>query len=144
LSELADYRKIHGHCNVSKHYSENAKLGTWVTNQRYHYRLHLEGKTSSMTLSRIHELECLDFQWNARIGRNKGTSKKPSLDDDATRVRERAVEAPEHVQTTSQTREDFSGRESCSIQVDVTLELEESDWNGEDHLTYIPGRTEEI
>jgi hypothetical protein len=27
LSELADYRKIHGHCNVSQSYSENAKLG---------------------------------------------------------------------------------------------------------------------
>jgi hypothetical protein len=27
LSELADYRKIHGHCNVPKNYSEIAKLG---------------------------------------------------------------------------------------------------------------------
>jgi hypothetical protein len=28
LSELADYRKIHGHCNVPRKYSQNAKLGT--------------------------------------------------------------------------------------------------------------------
>jgi hypothetical protein len=26
LSELADYRKIHGHCNVPRNNSENAKL----------------------------------------------------------------------------------------------------------------------
>jgi hypothetical protein len=26
LSELADYRKIHGHCNVPHGYSENSKL----------------------------------------------------------------------------------------------------------------------
>jgi hypothetical protein len=30
LSELADYRKIHGHCNVPAKYSENTKLGNWV------------------------------------------------------------------------------------------------------------------
>jgi hypothetical protein len=30
LSELADYRKIHGHCNVHMSYRENAKLATWV------------------------------------------------------------------------------------------------------------------
>jgi hypothetical protein len=144
LSELAEYRKIHGHCNVPQNYSKNTKLGWWVANQRGDYRMHKEGKTSPMTLSRIHELECLDFAWKARIVRNKGTSKKPSLDDDLTRVREPALEAPEHVQTTSQTQKDFSGRERCSFQVDVTLEPEESDWNGEVRLTYIPGRTEEI
>jgi hypothetical protein len=144
LSELVDYRKIHGHCNVPHKYRENAKLASWVNYQRRNYKLHLERKTSSMTLCRIHELECLDFMWKARIGRNKGTAKRPSLDDDATLVREPAVEAPEHVQTTSLSQEDFSGRESCNIQVDVALEPEESDWNGEDHLTYIPGRTEEI
>jgi hypothetical protein len=38
LSELADYRKIHGHCNVPNKYSENIKLGTWVANQRIQYR----------------------------------------------------------------------------------------------------------
>jgi hypothetical protein len=62
LSELADYRKIHGHCNVPKSASENPKLGIWVGNQRKQYRLHLEGKISSMTLSRIQELEGLVFE----------------------------------------------------------------------------------
>jgi hypothetical protein len=27
LSELAYFRKIHGHCNVPRSYSENTKLG---------------------------------------------------------------------------------------------------------------------
>jgi hypothetical protein len=63
LSELDDYRKIHAHCNVPKNYSENAKLATWVTNQRTQYRLHLEGKTSSITPFRIQELETLGFEW---------------------------------------------------------------------------------
>jgi hypothetical protein len=38
LSELADYRKIHGHFNVPHKYSENSKLGWWATNQRRNYR----------------------------------------------------------------------------------------------------------
>jgi hypothetical protein len=63
LSELADYRKIHGHCYVPNKYSENSRLATWVANQRQQYTLHLEGKESSMTLSRIQELESLGFKW---------------------------------------------------------------------------------
>jgi hypothetical protein len=65
LSELGDYRKIHGHCNVPYKYSENAKLGRWVTNQRHQYSLHLKGKTSSMTLPRIQALERLGFEWGS-------------------------------------------------------------------------------
>jgi hypothetical protein len=53
LSELADYRKIHGHCNVPRNYSENAKLAAWVAKQRKQYKFHLEGEKSRMTLSRI-------------------------------------------------------------------------------------------
>jgi hypothetical protein len=40
LSDRADFRKIHGHCNVSHIYSENTRLGTWVSNRRKHYKLH--------------------------------------------------------------------------------------------------------
>jgi hypothetical protein len=64
LSELADYRKIHGHCNVPANYSENSKLANWVGAQRREYRLHLEGKTSSMTPFRIQELKSLAFEWS--------------------------------------------------------------------------------
>jgi hypothetical protein len=67
LSELADYRKIRGHCNVPQRYSETPQLGRWVGNQRKCYKLHLEGKRSSMTLSRIQELECLSFEWGSAI-----------------------------------------------------------------------------
>jgi hypothetical protein len=57
LSELADYRIIHGHCNVPYRYSENTKLAQWVLTQRKHYNLHIKGKTSSMTTLRIQALE---------------------------------------------------------------------------------------
>jgi hypothetical protein len=63
LRELTDYRKIHGHCNVPWNYSENAKLAKWVRKQRSTYKLHLEGNTSPMTLSRIQGLESLGFEW---------------------------------------------------------------------------------
>jgi hypothetical protein len=64
LSELAEYRKIHGHCNVPRGYSENTKLATWVKWQKEKYRLLQEGKTSPMTLHRIQELENLGFEWD--------------------------------------------------------------------------------
>jgi hypothetical protein len=67
LSELADYRKINGHCNVPNKYSENTKLGAWVGTQRTQYKLHAEGKTSSMTLPRIQELERLGIEWRVCV-----------------------------------------------------------------------------
>jgi hypothetical protein len=87
LSELADYRKLHGHCNVPQRYSKNIKLGRWVDAQRTHYKLCLKGKASQITLSRIQALESLGFEWKPSIGigRGKGTPKTPSLDDDARR-----------------------------------------------------------
>jgi hypothetical protein len=77
LSELADYRKEHGHCNVPQSYSENAKLARWVAKQRSHHRLQREGKRSPMTTFRIQKLDSLGFEW---------TRKTPSLDDDTKRV----------------------------------------------------------
>jgi hypothetical protein len=67
LSELVDYRKIHGHCNVPQRYSENYKLGHWVGTQRKQYKLHLEEKTSQISLTRIQALESLGFEWKASM-----------------------------------------------------------------------------
>jgi hypothetical protein len=69
-----------------------------------------------MTNLRIQELENLEFEWKSPIARSrsKGMRKKPNLDNNVTRVLERAVEAPEHVQKTVQTQEDFSARDSHS------------------------------
>jgi hypothetical protein len=61
LIELARFRKIHGHCNVTHNYSK--ELGNWVGTQRYNYRLHLQGKKSNISLYRIQELESLGFEW---------------------------------------------------------------------------------
>jgi hypothetical protein len=97
LSELADCRKIHDHCNVPR-YFENTQLANWVPTQRRQYRLYLEEKKSSMTLSRTRDLENLGFEWNPSLSKWKRETKKPSLDDDATRIRERVMESPEYMQ----------------------------------------------
>jgi hypothetical protein len=98
LSELADYRRIHGHCNVPTKSRENSKLGRWVRNQRSQYTLHREGKPSRMTAYRIQELESLGFDWRPSIGRKKEAVRKRSLNDGATRVHARTEESPEHMQ----------------------------------------------
>jgi hypothetical protein len=98
LSELVDYCKMHGHCNVPQNCSEWTKLATWVANQRAQYRLHLKGIISQITLPRIHALERLGFEWKPSTRRRKGRPHKTSLDNNATRVRERAVGAPRQPQ----------------------------------------------
>jgi hypothetical protein len=91
LSELADYRKIHGNCNVPQSYCENAKLSKWVATQRSNYRLQVKGKESQMILHRVQALESLGFEWEPFIGQGKGTRKTPSLDDDMRRVHKKSV-----------------------------------------------------
>jgi hypothetical protein len=97
-----------------------------------------------MTPFRMQELEGLGFEWKPSSSSRKGTPKRRSLDDNATCVREMIAEAPEHVQVKAQTQQDFSARDCRNEEDDVTFESEESDWNDEGHLGYIPGRTEEI
>jgi hypothetical protein len=91
LSELADYRKVHGHCNVPKNYTGNTKLYAWVGKQRYQYSLHLKGKTSSISLPRIQALERLGFEWKPSSSRRRGKTKKTNLGAAAPPVRGRTV-----------------------------------------------------
>jgi hypothetical protein len=105
-----------------------------------------------MTFFRVQKLESLGFEWEDDLGfewkphnsDKKGIPKNTSLDDDATRVLVRAVEAPEQVQAIAQTQEDLMGREIQRNQVEVAFEPVGSDWNGEAPFGYIPGETAEI
>jgi hypothetical protein len=67
LSELSDYRKIHGHCNVPKNYNENYKLANWVGKQRVQYALNAKGRRSQITPACIQALESLRFEWQSSI-----------------------------------------------------------------------------
>jgi hypothetical protein len=58
FQQLCEFKAQFGDCLVPRKYSANPKLGRWVKNQRYRYRLHQEGKPSScMTPERIPALE---------------------------------------------------------------------------------------
>jgi hypothetical protein len=58
FQQLCEFKAQFGDCLVPRKYSANPKLGRWVKNQRYRYRLHQEGKPSScMTPERIQALE---------------------------------------------------------------------------------------
>uniref|UniRef100_A0A7S2HVD3 Helicase-associated domain-containing protein n=2 Tax=Helicotheca tamesis TaxID=374047 RepID=A0A7S2HVD3_9STRA len=47
----------------------NKSLSIWVSNQRQHYRLMQNGKTTCMTLERVDKLNKLDFAWVLKKGR---------------------------------------------------------------------------
>jgi hypothetical protein len=66
FEELVDYKCKHGDCLVPTNYAPNAQLGTWVANQRKHYRLMKEEKRSIMTPDRVKYLEKIGFQWSIR------------------------------------------------------------------------------
>ena len=60
FQELKKYMETHGDCNVPQ---RHGSLGTWISNQRSHYRLLKEGKISPMSDDRIRKLDSIDFQW---------------------------------------------------------------------------------
>ena len=76
VEELRAFIAEHGHANVPVHYEKNRELGLWIKRQRRQYKLFCtENKRTSMTAPRIAQLEEMGFQWNARRGRKKSTSK---------------------------------------------------------------------
>jgi hypothetical protein len=66
LSELKQYKRLTGHCNVPSHFAPNQKLATWVKCQRRQYKLLTTGRKSNMTIDRAKILENLGFVWELR------------------------------------------------------------------------------
>jgi hypothetical protein len=63
FQQLCEFKAQFGHYLVPIRYSTNPKLGKWVKTQRHDYKLHQEGKTSSLTEERIRALEGVGFEW---------------------------------------------------------------------------------
>ena len=70
LSELYEFKRVHGHCGVSSS-NVDARLLVWVHHQRRQHRKLMLGLPSHLTDARMQELDRLDFVWSPRIGRNK-------------------------------------------------------------------------
>ena len=64
LKQLREYRIMNGNCNFSR--KDNPKLGTWINNQRTHYKGFQTGKGRKIKPERIIKLERLGFSWNTQ------------------------------------------------------------------------------
>jgi hypothetical protein len=67
LEDLLSFREREGHCSVPHSHPENPALARWVKRQRYQYKVRVEGKTSTMTASRIKVLEEIGFVWDSHL-----------------------------------------------------------------------------
>jgi hypothetical protein len=66
LKQLRKYRIMNGNCNVLWKDKDNPKLGTWINNQRKHYKGLQTGKGRKIKPERIIKIERLGFSWNAK------------------------------------------------------------------------------
>ena len=66
FQQLREYRGQHGHCLVPIRYSANPALAEWARRHRHLYKLHREGKKSTLRAERIQALESIGF---AEIGK---------------------------------------------------------------------------
>lgn len=71
LSELREYKRVHGDCNVPTIFSANPRLATWVKCQRRQYRLFQESRPSNITQERINILESIGFEWDLRANKRQ-------------------------------------------------------------------------
>ena len=62
--ELVEYKKLHGHCNISPKDSKFEGLLSWVSRQRYEQKKLYSGNRSRITPERIVALEKVGFEWN--------------------------------------------------------------------------------
>jgi len=65
--QLIEFRRVHGHCCVTRRDPKNAFLAGWVTRQRLELRKKLNGERSSLTLEKIKLLNDVGFVWDGRI-----------------------------------------------------------------------------
>jgi hypothetical protein len=73
FEELKEFRRMFNHCYVPFNYDENPSLGNWVQWQRRQYSLYQEGKSSSMKVQRIRDLEDIGFDWALRVKRSSSS-----------------------------------------------------------------------
>jgi hypothetical protein len=78
LSELLEFKQLHGHCNVPSSYHKNHSLSVWVQCQRRQHKLFMaKSKQSHMNQERIEKLEAGGFLWNpGRIIQKSSSNKK--------------------------------------------------------------------
>ena len=63
FQQLREYKAQFTNCLVPRQYAANPKLGTWLSTQRYKYKLYQEGKPSPMTAERSRALDSIGFDW---------------------------------------------------------------------------------
>jgi hypothetical protein len=63
FQQLCEFKLQFGHYFVPIKYSDNPKLGRWVSKQRKNYRLYQEGHPSPMTTDHIRALDSFEFKW---------------------------------------------------------------------------------
>lgn len=64
LADLKAFQSKYGHCLVTVGHTEYPKLGSWVKEQRRHYVLLQQGKSSNMSSERAEKLDAIGFCWN--------------------------------------------------------------------------------
>ena len=63
FQQLCEYKVQFGHCRVPRTYAVNPKLGSWVSNARFRYRMNKEVKSTSTTAEQIRALDGIGFDW---------------------------------------------------------------------------------
>jgi hypothetical protein len=65
FQDLLDYKELTGNCLVPHDFPAKQRLAQWVKRQRYQYKLKNSGKHSTLSYSRLMDLEDIGFVWDS-------------------------------------------------------------------------------
>ena len=65
-NSMRRYKEEYGDCFVPRGFTLDPRLGVWAAEQRKQYKLHRDGKNSSITPMRIELLNEIGFSWATR------------------------------------------------------------------------------
>ena len=63
FTQLAEFQKEMGHCNVPVHPTDPSALAKWVSWQRHEHKRFRQGRDSLLTLDQIEKMNQIGFKW---------------------------------------------------------------------------------
>jgi hypothetical protein len=120
LARLAAHKRRHGDCNVPQGWSEDPRLGRWVTNQRNRKRkLDRDEPSEGMTAARAARLTALGFAWE---GTKRSSEDAQSSGSSSSAAKKRPRLRPTEPTESTGYRFLDSFAELCEVRNNVRLE----------------------
>lgn len=84
FQELVEFKRLHGHCNVTQHDKFSRSLGNWVSKQRQRKKRGYKTKYSKLSQEQVDLLDKIGFEWDRSNWAQKNQKEKNGKEERST------------------------------------------------------------